>query len=599
MGVLQAQTARDYAQKTVNITRFLNHINFPSTVNIGDEYIVGIIGDDYTVQNLSNYLSVEKAKGKRILVKNIQKSREIQQVHLVYFTKTGGTKMLTSAAFRQAEGRPIIFLTEEENKDYLQKGSDLNFVIPKGTWRYELNLGQLTSKGFTISEELKNKAVNIEKEAVVIVKNNPKNNNNNALEDEKIRKEREAALERIRQAELKTKQLLAQIETSASPEEIKKMQKEYDSLMAGLTEKDKLAKFMSMQTQNIKNQAALEKANREKEKQAQEARQRFVLTIGIGILLLVSIVATIFFIFSIRRKRIIQKLEITQKELSNTINEVNEKNSQIEHQNQLLVSKTKEIEEANKKTVDSIRSAYTIQQAMLPSKNQIQSIFKDTYLIYQPKDIVSGDFYWLSQQNNYIFVSVADCTGHGVPGAFMSMIGINLLNEIINEKHITQPAEILEDLHQGIIEGLKQNETDNRDGMDIIMCRLEKKGNKSYEMVFSGAKRPLYYTQKGLLKKISGDNKYLGGIKKDSKKFTNHITEIFTDDWIYMFSDGYPDMPNPQKKKFGSIQLENILEQIKEYDGKIQEEVLLEKLERHKGTANSRDDVTFWGIKIP
>lgn len=597
-----AQTGRDYSQKTVNIIRFLTHVNYPLGTSIGDEFVVGIIGDEEVVRNMSINLNIEKARGKKIIVKNIERAKEIQGLHLLYYTKSASQKILLGRVFGAIEGRPIIFITEE-GKDYLKKGSDFNFLSPKGTWRYEINVAQLQSRGFSMSEEIKNKAINVEEELIaeeirkkkeLIVKINPQ-------EEARLKAEKAEAERKIAEAEAENRKLEEAIKRVNPVDKLRLLAK-YDSLMKGMTEQEKINEFIKLEAkaeaERISAQNAKDKAARDREIYSANAQQRLTITVSLIAFIFMGLIASIFYIFSARRKKVIEKLEITQLALSHKIEEINDKNNQIESQNTLLVSKTLALEESNKKTNDSIRYAYTIQQAMLPSLQKIETSFTDYFLYYEPKDIVSGDFYWFSEIQDYKFVVVSDCTGHGVPGAFMSMVGISLLNEIINQKHIFDPAEILENLHQGIIQGLRQKESDNRDGMDISLIRIKKINEKQSELIFSAAKRPIYFTQKGVIRKMVGDNKYVGGIKKETKSFTNQVSEIYKGDWVYLFSDGYVDMPNPSKVKLGTLRLEELITQMKSYPKDIQRNVLVEALKSHQSTAESRDDITFLGIRI-
>ncbi len=599
---LSAQTGRDFSQKTVNIIRFLSHLNFPAGTSIGDEFVVGIIGDEEIVKNMSINLNIEKARGKKIIVKNIESAKQIQGLHLLYYTKSGSQKILLGRVFREVNGRPIIFVTEE-GKEYLQKGSDFNFLNPKGTWRYEINVAQLEARGFSMSEEIKNKAINIEEQLVAqeIQKRKELVVKVSASEEARIKAEKLETEQKIAQAERENNRLNLEIQ-KMNPVDQQRLLSKYNELMEGLSKQEQINEFIKLESKaeasRIASQNTKDKAERDREIDAANAQQRLIITVSSIAVLFLVFIASILFYFGLKRKRTIKTLRATEANLRDKMTEINQKNEQIESQNSLLISKTIALEESNKKTKDSIRYAYTIQQAMLPSLKKLEKSFPDYFLYYEPKDIVSGDFYWFTEIQNYSFVVVSDCTGHGVPGAFMSMVGINLLNEIINQKHIFEPAQILENLHQGIIQGLRQRESDNRDGMDISLVRIEKKTNQEYEMVFGASKRPIYFTQKGVVRKLSGDNKYVGGIKKEDKVFTNQVLQICKGDWIYLFSDGYVDAPNASKLKLGTLKLEEIITEMKSYHKDIQREVLVDRLKNHVGNEKSRDDITFLGIRI-
>ncbi len=208
--------------------------------------------------------------------------------------------------------------------------------------------------------------------------------------------------------------------------------------------------------------------------------------------------------------------------------EILQKNEEINTQKDELEIKTKLLQEHNENIKASIRYAQTIQSAILPLQKNIDEVF-DNFIIYRPKDIVSGDFYWFNHypKNNFnnetsLFAAV-DCTGHGVPGAFMSMIASRLINEIVNERKITEPHKILTQLQEDISIALKQEQTDNQDGMDVCFCKIEKIEQQNYNIYFTGAKRPLFYLsqQDKLIHELKADRKSIGGIKINiGKEFT-------------------------------------------------------------------------------
>jgi len=255
----------------------------------------------------------------------------------------------------------------------------------------------------------------------------------------------------------------------------------------------------------------------------------------------------------------------------------------------------------------SIRYAETIQQAILPEQSLLNDYF-ESGLIYRPKDIVSGDFYWFSKARNShtnkdsLFIAVVDCTGHGVPGAFMSMIGNSLLNEMINEKGMESPKEILDLLNKEIRKALRQDKTDNSDGMDLSLCRFDKVSEKGIKLVFAGAKRNLYILQKNTakLKKLKGDRKSIGGIEEKIKKlnFSNHELLLSKGDCIYLSTDGIIDQNGPDRKRFGSKKLEEILVDTFDLSVKEQKSRIEKVLEDFMQNEEQRDDITLLGLRI-
>ncbi|MCS7003725.1 MAG: SpoIIE family protein phosphatase [Cytophagales bacterium] len=257
------------------------------------------------------------------------------------------------------------------------------------------------------------------------------------------------------------------------------------------------------------------------------------------------------------------------------------------------------IEQKNVKIMDSIRYASTIQNAILPSQEELSKAFPEIFCLFRPKDIVSGDFYWYSQVREYLFLAVVDCTGHGVPGAFMSMIGSSSLTEIVNVMNVTDPAQILETLDDMVRDALKQDQKANDDGMDVCLVRFDKQANLK-RIVFTGAKRPLWIYKKTGAKiiEIKGDNRSIGGMSKKDKKFTETEITLQHGDVLYLMSDGYADQNNHERKKFGTARLMELLKKIAEEPLEEQRDLLEYALNQHQNEVERRDDVTLIGVRI-
>ncbi|TAD97066.1 MAG: hypothetical protein EAZ97_13045 [Bacteroidetes bacterium] len=261
-----------------------------------------------------------------------------------------------------------------------------------------------------------------------------------------------------------------------------------------------------------------------------------------------------------------------------------------------LNSANKIIEAKTEHIVSSIRYAERIQQAILPEKSVIKACIPEFFIVFKPKDIVSGDFYWFKRSEKYSYISVNDCTGHGVPGAFMSMIGNTLLNEIVNQKSNITPAELLEQLHIGIRKALKQENSLNDDGMDIVLCRFE---DKVTDFMFAGAKQSLFSVSEGKVQEIRGDNKSVGGRQKEVyRTFSNQQISAKKGDMLYLSSDGYIDQNNEKREKFGTKKFIQTIELISNLDIDQQEKELIICLANHQQDQAQRDDITLIGIKI-
>ena len=286
--------------------------------------------------------------------------------------------------------------------------------------------------------------------------------------------------------------------------------------------------------------------------------------------------------------------------------EILQKNEEINTQKEELEQKSQLLQEHNENMRASIRYAKTIQNAILPFKENIDKVL-ETFILYQPKDIVSGDFYWFSHYcktkttNAFSFFAVVDCTGHGVPGAFMSMIGSRLLNEIVNERRTFNTANILSSLQTGIQKALKQDQTENHDGMDVCLCKIEELENSKFEISFTGAKRSLFYLKKNeaTINELKADRISIGGINYTTKKsFTVQKVTLDKNDIIYLSTDGYGDQNNLERKRIGNKAFTNILSNIYEFDMEQQKKLLEEFLKDWMNTAEQRDDITVVGIKL-
>ncbi len=276
----------------------------------------------------------------------------------------------------------------------------------------------------------------------------------------------------------------------------------------------------------------------------------------------------------------------------------------IKKENKILENKvaerTKELAEKNRDITSSIEYAKRIQEAILPSKELIFAKLKQAFILYKPKDIVSGDFYWFGERDHYKIIAVVDCTGHGVPGAFMSMIGHNLLNQIVSEKGIYKPGLILEELHKGVQAALKQgnNAVNTNDGMDVSLLAIN---TETRECMWAGAFRSLVIVNdEGELDKIDGNKYPVGGAQLDSDRiFTTHTRTLSKNDCLYMFTDGYADQFGGTKgKKFMVKQFHDNLKAIHQFSINEQKKELEKQLNDWKGDFEQVDDVLVIGIKV-
>jgi serine phosphatase RsbU (regulator of sigma subunit) len=358
--------------------------------------------------------------------------------------------------------------------------------------------------------------------------------------------------------------------------------KMYAALKDSLLNKEnsKLVTEMDTRYQTEKKQKQIELQHSELSKQKAELnKQRIVIFSAMGGVCLLLLLAFLLH----NRYQLKQK---ANRKLETAYGEIEEKN--------------KEIEKRNVQITDSIHYAKRIQEAILPDQEDIQQLFPESFIFFKPRDVVSGDFYWYSAENKKIILVVADCTGHGVPGAFMSMIGNTLLNEIVNQKKITEPAKILQLLNEGIIDALHQNKETNtkqHDGMELGICSIDF-GNK--ELTFAGSRHNLYLFRKdNQLIEVKGDRAHIGGFKDSELKiFTPHVLPIEDGVMFYMCTDGFMDQSGgSNNKRLTSAKFKELLTRMQVYPVHLQKQFMEDEFEQWKGAQKQKDDVLVMGVK--
>lgn len=264
------------------------------------------------------------------------------------------------------------------------------------------------------------------------------------------------------------------------------------------------------------------------------------------------------------------------------------------------LNNTKQIVESqNKRISESINYARKIQLAINATEVNLKEEFPDSFIYYKPKDVISGDFPWYFRSGDNIFFAAVDCTGHGVPGAMLSIIGNLILNDIISNHPKKKTAEILDDLHKRVIQTLKQDNPENMssDGMDIALCKVDLKKRRVY---FSGAHRPMLYVKKGQETILKGDRFPIGGIQyKNKNKYTEQMIPYEAGDSLYIFSDGYPDQfGGDEGRKFSTSKLHELLIKTASSDATVIEKTISEAFVSWKGDNKQIDDVLVIGVKF-
>jgi ligand-binding sensor domain-containing protein/serine phosphatase RsbU (regulator of sigma subunit) len=301
-------------------------------------------------------------------------------------------------------------------------------------------------------------------------------------------------------------------------------------------------------------------------------------------LCIIVVVASVYTYIKWREKKLIQEKLILEKKVDERTHELNEEKLKVE--------------EAHKDIKDSINYAQKIQASIIPSEQDFQRHLPNSFVLFQPKDVVSGDFYWIHEKNEHVFCAIADCTGHGVPGGFMTMLGSGLLNETVNEQKLSEPSDILNKLREKIISTLKQTGKagENKDGMDIVLLRFNK---KTRELAYACANNGFLLIENGVMTEYYGDKQPVGIYGYELKPFTAHKIILKENVTLYSYTDGYPDQFGGEKgKKFKYKTLNELLVKNSHLLLSFQKDKLLETFLTWKGNHEQIDDVCVMGIKF-
>lgn len=327
------------------------------------------------------------------------------------------------------------------------------------------------------------------------------------------------------------------------------------------------------QIQELQKEEALSKEIKNELQLEAAKKQRYFLIAFLGLALLIVVIAVRSYINKRKSNFLLEK-----------------KNAQLDHQKQL-------VEEKNKEISDSINYAKHIQTACLPDKQQLDASFEDYYILFKPRDVVSGDFFWTEKNEDFVFIGVADCTGHGVPGAIMSMIGSILLNEIFHVKKIYSPEKILQELNRVVKTTLKQQgSSSSRDGMDIAFCAWDKKNGT---LLYSGANRSLIIiSESGKLEEYKPTKQPIGGTTEMNQAYDLINISLAKGDRIIFTTDGFADQFGGSKlKKINSKKLKEKFVELVNYPSSEQQEKLDSYFEEWKGVLEQTDDVLVFSFK--
>jgi serine phosphatase RsbU (regulator of sigma subunit) len=305
---------------------------------------------------------------------------------------------------------------------------------------------------------------------------------------------------------------------------------------------------------------------------------------------LILILSSIWIFVKVRERQLQEEKQILEQK-------VKERTAQIESQKEVLAEQKDVIEKKNRDMEDSIQYAQRIQEAILPPIEEIREVVDEYFVLWRPRDIVSGDYYWSARRDDITIIVAADCTGHGVPGAFMSMLGIAFLNEIVNKEGITKPNEILNRLREQVMTQLHQTGEDgeSKDGMDVSLYVID---HKNMKLRFAGAYNPLYVIRDSEVIQLKADRMPIGYYIK-LNPFTMEEMDLQKGDCLYNSSDGYPDQfGGPDERKFMTKRFKQLLIDIHQKPMAEQRTILDTTIDEWRGPIEQIDDIIVIGVRI-
>lgn len=588
-------------------------------------FSIGILGDEPHLVSALDEVAEKKKVGiapnqKSIVIKTFRDIDEISGVQMLYADKRNGFDI--EKILEKIKGTGTLLVSE----NYPYQSSMINFIQGGNLQKFEYDRDKITAENMKIATEIdefavssyqdwldivKIRDVDLEKEKVVVERQSEKLSaqakeikikeselKEKTAEIQEKNNELEIKTKEIAHQENKLKQLLEKSELQKKnleerSEILKKQELEIMKQNAEIENQKNNLKHLRTEAENLEKQNKLKEETITEKEAVIETKQLQLYWIA-GILLLIAAFGAFIFRQYKAKQRINKMLE--------------EKNMAIQEQKELLEQQKKLVDIKNKNITASINYARRIQQAILISRERLGEIMPEHFIFYRPRDIVSGDFYWAhrSASGKLIFAAV-DCTGHGVPGAFMSMVGSALLNKIVIENEVEDADEILNRMKKGVIQALKQTGAsgEQKDGMDIALVSLEP-GAGSPEnqelpgtLKFAGANNPLYHFRHGILTEYKGNRQTIGYQKGKEDPFTKHSIEVQKGDAIYIFTDGYADQKGgPEGRKFYSRTLQDLFASIHHLPMAGQRTAIKKTFEEWKGNYEQIDDICVIGVRI-
>jgi serine phosphatase RsbU (regulator of sigma subunit) len=602
-----SQQATDDKTRAVRICEFIRQITWKNDASL-KSVTVGVLGDSGKLSEdiRKRAGEVGKIRNKSIVVLPLDELSDLSALQVIYINVQRSPWVKVDSLVKEISGKNILLVTE----DGKFRESMINFLIDKdGKMCYELNEAYLKREGFTYSSLLSSLAVKTQTDWEGLFRKTRK-----ALVEEKETTSRQK--EEIEQQETEIAQQKTEI--TEQQEQINHQQARLSGLASEIAAKQKeLQKQRDAVAQQeqliVEKQAEIEKQSGINATYSEEIElkknqigdlngqinvhleqlhaQNVIITMG-GLLVVFLLGFGIYVFINFKQKQRINKALEAKNE------EIQAQNEEIQAQNDEITCQRDRIALQNKEITDSIIYAQRIQRAVLPTTDMMSNL--DIFIFYRPRNIVSGDFYWMSQKDDKLIIVAADCTGHGVPGAFMSMLGVAFLNEIVTSETDVYANNILNRLRANIIRSLKQtgktNIEESKDGMDIALCIID---YPSMTLQYAGAYNPLILIRDNTLQEIKADKMPVAYFADGKETFTNHLIPLLSGDCLYMFSDGYADQfGGPDKKKFSSKRLKESLLSGHSLPMKEQEKKMAAMYDEWRGITEQVDDVLLMGIKI-
>ena len=603
------QEGFDNPTRALYIFDLARYIDYgPGFADSADFKIGVMLGDYDLIYEMGNLAKTRtRIQDKPVSIIGFKNIESITHTQVLYLNKTAEFNI--ERIKRKIDGHQTMLITE----GYEFQESMLNFIVVNGQPRYDINEEAVKEAGMSIPQEvlfmavktkedwenlyeIASKEIEIQKETIrqqletIDIQKQEILQQRALLDslDKEISEKEKTLNEKQKQLEDQFRQISRQQSEIESQKNTilvqqKEVQVQKDTLAS---QKEKIAGQILMIDEQLARIG--EQEEKIKVQLATLEKQRLILYFVIFALLLVSFLG--YYIY--RSYKIKKEANIRLEEKNRTISR---QKDEIERQRDLAAAQRDQIAYQKKHIEDSIMYAKRIQTALIPSL-ELFSDKLEHFVLYKPLAIVSGDFYWVSTVDNKQIIISADCTGHGVPGAFMSMLGVTMLNEIINSKGVIMPDQIAEDLRQGVIKSFNQvvDEDSLKDGMDIAICTVDFDTNTLW---FSGANSPLYLIRGGELIHYRGDKMPIA-IHYRMQPFTLHKIELQKGDKFYIFSDGFADQfGGPKQKKFMSMQLKQTLVAMNDTPMLKQAEELNKIFEEWRGDSPQVDDVTLIGVK--